>query len=141
MVDTGDVMRVLGRLETKVDTLTKDLDEDRENGRVSRARIHERMDEFSNALGTVQSDIRVSAQTDAQVRNELNGMAKAVQSVRDETASSIETLREEISPTIKAVSTLKLAGAGIGGVLVLLGVTVASAGEMAAGAVRNWLKL
>lgn len=125
-----EVLRVLGRLEAKVDNLSEDQREDREQSRESRARIHERMDDFNGALGKVQSDIRVGAGIDAQVRVELDGMAKAVKQVRIDHEPAVNDMRK-----------LRLGLMFMGGLLVASGVTLAAAGEAAASAVRTWLKL
>lgn len=153
------VLRALGRLEGKVsavdekfEVIAEGLKEDRDATRLSRARLHERLDEHSKLIGAVQSEIRVAAGVDTQVRNELDGMAKAVHAskietteaigkVAAETATAIETMRNEIEPTIRTVRTLKLAGAGAGGAFALLGVTAATAGEWTINAVRSLLRI
>lgn len=124
------VLRVLGRLEAKVDNLSSQQIEDRDASRESRARIHERMDEFTSALGTVQSDIRVAAGVDAQVRVELDGLAKAVNKVRTDHEPAVNDMRK-----------LRIGLMFVGGALVASGVTLAAAGEAAASAVRSWLKI
>lgn len=128
--DQSDILRVLGRLEAKVDGLATDQREDRDAARDSRSRMHERMDELSSALGTVQSDIRVGAGVDAQVRVELDGLAKAVHQVRIDHEPAVNDMRK-----------LRIGLMAVGGLLVGAGVTLASAGEAAAGVVRGWLKL
>lgn len=137
MADNDEVLRVLGRLEAKVDSLAEDqrddrdaARDDREQARVSRARIHERLDEHASLIGTMQSDIRVAAGIDAQVRVELDGLAKAVNQVRI-----------DHEPAVNDMKKLRLGLMALGGVLVAGGVTLASAGEAAASAVRSWLKL
>lgn len=124
------VLRALGRLEAKVDNLTEDQREDRDQARASRARIHERMDEFNGALSQVQSDIRIGAGIDAQVRIELDGLATAVQKVRTDHEPAVNDMRK-----------LRLGLVALGGALVASGVTLAAAGEAAASAVRGWLKI
>ena len=126
MASEEDILRVLGRLEAKVDNLGDDQREDREQARESRARIHERLDEFNTSLGTVQSDIRVGAGVDAQVRVELDGLAKAIKGHE---------------PAVNDMRKLRLGLMMLGGALVASGVTLAAAGEAAASAVRGWLKL
>lgn len=135
--DEDPILRVLGRLEAKVDGLTMDQAEDRKAARedraaaqVSRARIHERLDEHASLIGQVQSDIRVAAGIDAQVRTELDTMAKAVQQVRVDHEPAVNDMRK-----------LRLGLMVVGGALVASGVTLAAAGEAAAGAVRSWLKI
>lgn len=135
--EENPILRVLGRLEAKVDNLTQDQREDRElakdereQARVSRARIHERLDEHASLIGQVQSDIRVAAGIDAQVRVELDTMAKAVKQVR-----------EDHEPAVNDMRKLRLGLMVVGGALVASGVTLAAAGEAAASAVRTWLKL
>lgn len=131
------ILRVLGRLEAKVDGLTLDQAEDRKAARedraaatTSRARIHERLDEHASLIGQMQSDIRVAAGIDAQVRVELDGMAKAVKQVRADHEPAVNDMRK-----------LRLGLMVVGGALVASGVTLAAAGEAAAGAVRSWLKI
>lgn len=124
------IMRVLGRLEAKVDNLADDQREDREQTRVSRSRIHERLDEHTEIINQVQSDIRVAAGIDAQVRNELDGLAKAVHQVR-----------VDHEPAVQDMHKLRLGLMFVGGLLVASGVTLAAAGEAAASAVRSWLKI
>lgn len=137
MAADDEVLRVLGRLEAKVDNLAESQRDDRETARndreaaqVSRARIHERLDEHSTLIGQVQSDIRVAAGIDAQVRVELDTMAKAVQQVRTDHEPAVNDMRK-----------LRLGLMFMGGLLVASGVTLAAAGEAAASAVRTWLKL
>jgi uncharacterized membrane protein len=126
MTDEVAILRVLGRLEAKVDNLAEDQREDREQARESRGRIHERMDEFASSIGQVQSEIRVSAGIDAQVRVELDGLAKRI---------------KEHEPAVNDMRKLRLGLMMLGGALVASGVTLAAAGEAAASAVRGWLKL
>lgn len=137
MAADDEVLRVLGRLEAKVDNLAESQRDDRETARddreaaqISRARIHERLDEHSNLIGKVQSDIRVTAGIDAQVRVELDGLAKAVQQVRLDHEPAVNDMRK-----------LRLGLLFVGGLLVASGVTLAAAGEAAASAVRSWLKI
>lgn len=120
------ILRVLGRLEAKVDNLADDQREDRDQARDSRARIHERLDEFNQALGAVKSDIVVGAGVDAQVRVELDGLAKAIK------------LQE---PAVNDMRKLRWGLMGVGGALVASGVTLAAAGDAAASAIRSFLKL
>ena len=124
------ILRVLGRLEAKVDSLAHDQRDDRDAARESRSRMYERMDELSSALGTVQSDIRIGSQADVQVRRELDGLAKAVHQVRADHEPAVNDMRK-----------LRVGLMAVGGLLVGAGVTLASAGEAAASAVRSWLKV
>lgn len=124
------ILRVLGRLEAKVDNLAHDQRDDRDAARENRSRMYERMDELSSALGTVQSDIRVGAGVDAQVRIELDGLAKAVHQVRTDHEPAVNDMRK-----------LRVGLMAVGGILVGAGVTLASAGEAAAAAIRGWLKI
>lgn len=126
MAADDEVLRILGRLEAKVDNLGEDQREDREQSRVSRARIHERMDEFSSSLNTVQGDIRVGAKIDAQVRTELDGLARAIKAHE---------------PAINDMRKLRLGLMLVGGALVASGVTLAAAGEAAAAVVKSWLRI
>lgn len=137
MAADDEVLRILGRLEAKVDNLAEDQRDDRDAARsdreaaqVSRARIHERLDEHASIIGQVQSDIRVAAGLDAQVRVELDGMAKAVRQVRIDHEPAVNDMRK-----------LRLGLMVVGGALVASGVTLAAAGEAAASAVRHWLKI
>ena len=133
MAGENEVLRVLGRLEAKVDSLAEDqrddrdaARDDREAARISRARIHERLDEHATLIGQVQSDIRVAAGIDAQVRVELDGMAKAIKAHE---------------PAVNDMRKLRIGLMALGGALVGGGITIASAGEAAASAVRHWLKI
>lgn len=137
MTDSDPILRVLGRLEAKVDNLTSDQAEDRqaqrddrEAARLSRARMHERLDEHAAMIGEVQSDIRISAGLDAQVRVELDGLATAVNKVRADHEPAVNDMRK-----------LRLGLMVVGGVLVASGATLAAASEAAASVVRSWLKL
>jgi len=137
MAGEDEVLRVLGRLEAKVDNLAEDQRDDRDIARAereaanaSRAKIHSRLDEHSAIIGQVQSDIRVAAGIDAQVRVELDGVAKAVHQVRIDHEPAVNDMRK-----------LRLGLMVVGGALVAGGVTLASAGEAAATAFRHWLKI
>lgn len=137
MPDENAILRVLGRLEAKVDNLAEDQRDDRDAARadreaatISRARIHERLDEHTTVIGQVQTDIRVAAGIDAQVRTELDGLAKAVHKVRTDHEPAVNDMRK-----------LRIGLMALGGALVASGVTLAAAGEAAASAVRGWLKL
>lgn len=137
MAADDEILRVLGRLEAKVDSLAEDqrddrddARDDREQARASRARIHERLDEHASLIGSMQSDIRVAAAIDAQVRVELDGMARDINQVRVDHEPAVNDMRK-----------LRLGLMVIGGALVASGVTLAAAGEAAASAVRSWLKI
>lgn len=137
MAADDEVLRVLGRLEAKVDNLAEDQRDDRDAARadreaatVSRARIHERLDEHATLISSMQSDIRIAAGVDVQVRVELDGMAKAIHQVRADHEPAVNDMRK-----------LRLGLMVIGGALVASGVSLAAAGEAAAGAVRSWLKI
>lgn len=137
MAGEDEVLRILGRLEAKVDNLAEDQRDDRDVARAereaanaSRAKIHERLDEHATMIGSMQSDIRVAAGIDAQVRVELDNVAKAVHQVRIDHEPAVNDMRK-----------LRVGLMAVGGALVAGGVTLASAGEAAASAVRGWLKI
>ena len=134
MVSNDDIMRVLGRLEEKVEQLGKDVAEEKKDAHDSRASLHRRLDEQGTLVSLLDKTVGIDAQINAQTRDKIEHLS---QTVKDN--------HEAVAPTIEDMKRLKTLGYGIAGLIALAGLSVGGlilwAGETAVNAVRHWLKI
>ncbi|GLQ55434.1 DUF1515 family protein [Devosia nitrariae] len=113
-----EILRTLGRLEEGV----RRQDENIEEGRKSRERIHLHLEKIEEDLGIVG---QVAAQA------------------REQTAATRKIVDEEIKPVTDDVKRMRMVGLGIAGLLGFafsaLGITLATVGEGVVQVVRSWL--
>lgn len=131
-------MRVLGRLEGKVDAVGErlnSLEEEaaRERVRISDSmrRIHDRIDDQSTKIADVEKTMVAAGAVVAQQRDVITGLK--------------ETIDDTISPAVSDWNRIKTLGWGFSGLLVAAGITGASlwtwAGDALLALVRKWLKI
>jgi hypothetical protein len=64
-----------------MEQMREDFARSEESARLSRAAMHDRMEESIDRLGKLETSIAISGQVDAQVRNELDGLKGAIQAI------------------------------------------------------------
>lgn len=97
--------RDLGRLEGKMDRLLAAFEQEREASHESRKALYER-------VGTIETDIKISAKVDAQVRDRLDAFDTK--------------LTNEVMPTINEVKRWKITGVTV---LAMVGMAGAAIGS------------
>lgn len=134
MASNEDIMRVLGRIEEKVEKLEKDFSEEKRTAHESRAIIHQRLDQQVSQVAVLDKTVAIHAEIDAQMRDKVEELTETVQSNH-----------EAVAPTIEDMKRLKTLGYGIAGLIALAGVSVGGlilwAGEAAITTVRHWLRI
>jgi hypothetical protein len=131
VADISDVMLLLGSVQTSVERLREDFKEEKDAAHESRAVIHRRLDEHVGVISSIKTDVAISAEVDAQVRNEL----KALQ----------DTVKDSITPAVDDWKRMKSIGVGLAGLLALGGLSLGAVliwmGETAATVIKRWLGL
>lgn len=133
-----DILRVLGRLEEKVDGVGKRLDkfeqeftEERRNSSDSRHRIHERIDEQTKRIGEAEKTVVAAGAIAAQQRDVIAGLTT--------------TIEKDIRPTINQVKDITRLGKTASLIFVSLGFTAGGIfiyfSEALIPAVRKWLRI
>lgn len=134
MASNEDIMRVLGRLEGKVEQLGKDISEEKATAHQSRTSIHRRLDEQVATVALLDKTVAIHAEIDAQMRDKIETLTETVEKNHD-----------AVAPTIEDMKRLKTLGYGFSGLIALAGISIASLlwwmGEAAAHAIRSWLKI
>jgi ferritin-like protein len=134
VTSNDDIMRILGRVEEGVKRIREDFQEEKQNAHDSRAVIHKRLDDQTEKIAHLETSVAISGKVDAQLRDELAELRKAVKSTQ-----------ESVSPAIEEWKRMKTLGVGISGLIAFAGLTIGSlvawAGDTAVGAIRAWLKI
>lgn len=129
-----EIMRTLGRLETGVDRIREDFQQEKDDAHESRAVIHRRLDEHAKQMAKTDETITIAGLLDAQIRDEMKALQLTVQQNHD-----------KVEPALSEWRRIKILGAGAGGLLLLLGISVGAvitwASDTASWAVRHWLKV
>lgn len=136
-----DIVRSLARLEERVEGVRDDLKaqrddfrEEKENAHESRAVIHRRLDDHAKQMAKTDETIAIAGHVDAQIRDEVRALKETV-----------KQNHEEVEPALSEWRRIKLLGAGVGGLLLLFGISVGAvitwASDTASSLVRHWLKL
>jgi hypothetical protein len=134
MASNEDIMRVLGRLEEKVEQLGKDVAEEKKDAHDSRASFHRRLDEQVTQFSLLEKTASIEAQINAQTRDKI-----------DDLSDTVKANHGAVAPYVEDMKRLKTLGYGIAGLIALAGVSVGGlvwwAGEAAVNTVRHWLKI
>lgn len=125
----NDVLLALGRVQEGVDRLTAAVAEDRSNARESRATIHSRLDEQAEQMARLETTVAVAGQVDAQMRDEVKALALKV-----------DANQKEVKPAVDEWNRMKAIGIGIGGLLALGGLSLASMLMWFGEVFWNWLR-
>lgn len=125
---------MLGRVEEGLDRIREDFQEEKESAHESRAVIHKRLDEQGRQIAKTEETIAIAGLVDSQIRDEVKALKKTV-----------ADNHEEVQPALAEWRRIKLLGAGVGGLLVLFGISIGSlivwASDTASAIVRHWLKI
>jgi len=115
-----EILRTLGRLEEA----SRRQEEDIEDGKRSRERIHQKLEK-------IEEDVAIVGKVAAQAR--------------EESAATKKLVDEEIKPVTEDVKRMRMIGMGIIGLVgfafTALGITLAMVGEGVIQAVRGWLRI
>ena len=134
MASNDDIMLALGKLQTGVDRLRADFQDEKLMAHESRSVIHQRLDNQVQQIAHMETTIALSGQIDVQVREEL-------QNLKD----TVEKNQEAVSPTIAEWRRMKTLGLGIAGLIAMSGLTVGGIlvymSETAVSGIRHWLKI
>ena len=133
-----DILRVLGRLEEKVDGVGRRLDrfeqeftEERRNSSESRHRLHERIDEQSRRIGEAEKTVVAAGAIAAQQRDVITGLS--------------ETIEDDIKPTINQVKDITRLGKTAALIFASLGFTAGGMffyfSETVVPILRKWLRI
>ena len=127
-------MRTLGRLEEGVDRIREDFQQEKEDAHESRAVIHRRLDDHVKQMAKTDETITIAALVDAQIRDEVKALQLTVQQNH-----------EKVEPALSEWRRIKILGTGVGGLLLMLGISAGAvitwASDTASQWVRHWLKL
>lgn len=134
MASNDDIMLALGKLQTGVDRLRADFQDEKTMAHESRSVIHQRLDNQAQQIAHMETTIAVSGQIDAQVRGEIQALKETV-----------EKNQGIVSPALEEWKRMKTLGVGISGLIALAGLTiggiVAYMSETAVSGIRHWLKI
>lgn len=134
MASLDDIALLLGRTLESVEQLREDFNDEKNAARENRATIHRRLDEHATDIGKLRTDVGIMGQVDAQVRDEVKGLAETV-----------EKNHKAVTPAVADWQRMKLMGLGIVGLVALGGLSVGAilawANESAAAVIRHWLKI
>lgn len=129
-----EIMRTLGRVEEGLDRIREDFQEEKESAHESRAVIHRRLDDHAKQMAKTDETIAIAGHVDAQIRDEVRTLSETVKSNH-----------EEVQPALAEWRRIKILGTGVGGLLLMLGISVGAvitwASDTASSLVRHWLKL
>jgi hypothetical protein len=117
-----------------MEQMRADFARSEEASRLSRAAMHDRMEESIDRLGKLETSIAISGAVDAQVRNELDGLKGSIRA---------------IEPTVAEWKDMLKAGRRISWILGISGLLSGAAlwaafqwaGDTLINAVRSWLRI
>jgi len=133
-----DILRVLGRLEEKVDGVGRRIDrfeqeftEERRSSSESRHRIHERIDEQSKRIGEAEKTVVAAGAIAAQQRDVITGLA--------------QTIEHDIRPTIDQVKDITRLGKTASLIFIGMGFTAGGTfiwfSDVMITTLRKWLRI
>lgn len=121
-------------MEEGLDRIREDFQEEKESAHESRAVIHRRLDEHTQQMAKTDETIAIAGFVDAQLRDEM----KALQ-------ITVRQNHEKVEPALDEWRRIKILGAGVGALLLALGISVGAlitwASDTAVSIIRHWLKL
>jgi len=121
-------------LRSMLEQLRDDFAAERDASRISRAGLHRRLDEVNERLGRLDTGVALSGQADAQVRSELDRLARQV-----------DDNQAAIAPSIEEWQRIRRLGLGIVGLMTAGGLTIGAlvqwGGDSAVSAMRAWLHI
>jgi len=121
-------------LLSMLEQLRDDFAAERDASHISRAGLHRRLDEVNERLGRLDTGVALSGQADAQVRSELDRLARQV-----------DDNQAAIAPSIEEWQRIRRLGLGIVGLMTAGGLTIGAlvqwGGDSAVSAMRAWLHI
>lgn len=130
----GNDSEKIGRLLEAVEQMRQDFKEERKVARESRAAVHSRLDAQALEIADLRTDVTVSAQIDAQIRNELQELRNTVNKNHEDFKPDIEEFRR-----MRNLGRGFLFLLGFGGVSV--GAALAYMSDSAVTVIRHWLRI
>lgn len=123
------IMHSLGRVEEGVSRLRQDFTEEKQTAAASRKGVYLRQDEFAEELARLREENKIAAHITAQVREEVKGVSR-----------SLESFKSEAEPPLEEFKRLRNMGLGIVSLLALGGLSVGAAIGLGVEAVKNALR-
>lgn len=121
-------------LLSMLEQLRDDFAAERDASHIGRAGMHRRLDEVSERLARLDTNVALGRQADAQLRGELDRLARQV-----------DDNQATIAPSIEEWKRIRGLGLGIVGLMTAGGVTLGAlvqwGGDTAVSAARAWLRL
>ena len=119
-------------LLSMLEQLRDDFAAEREGSHLGRAAMHRRLDEVSERLARLDTNVALSGQADAQLRGEIDRLARKV-----------DANQAAVAPSIDEWKRIRGLGLGIVGLMTAGGVTLGAlvqwGGDGAVNAARAWL--
>lgn len=129
-----DVMLALGRVQEGVDRLREDFQNEKNMAHESRAVIHRRLDEQAKDIAGLQTNVAITGQIDAQVREEIKSLS-----------AKVDANHAAITPSVEEWKRIRNIGIGITGLIAIGGLSVGAvltwASETAVTTIRHWLRI
>jgi hypothetical protein len=141
MASNDDIIRALGKLEgaiagmgESIKQLREDFSDEKERAHESRATIHQRLDEQQRQISRLDTTVAISGEIDGQLRDQIA-----------ELGEKIEKNQKAVEPALHEWNRIKILGAGVGGLLLMLGISagavIAWASDTAVSIIRHWLRI
>src|SRR5262245_29296364 len=108
MLALGGIQQQLIGQGKAIDRIHADMSEERDHAHDSRTTIHKRLDEQAQQISHLETTVAIRGQVEAQLRDQ------------------IASITAEVSPAISEWRRIKILGAGFGGVLLILGISIGS---------------
>jgi hypothetical protein len=127
-------MLALGRVQEGVDRLRDDFQDEKRSAHESRAVIHRRLDDQTEDIAGLRSDVGIGAQVNAQTREEVKALKEIVNDNQSKVQPSIEEWKRIKTMGIGLAGLLALAGLSFGAILMWMS-------DAAVSAIRHWLRI
>lgn len=132
MADENAILVAIGRLQSSVDHMQRDFDNDKRSAAESRKALYARHDDLQEQIGGLKMDLQRAGQATVRVSEEMKVVSQKVEQHRAEIKSSVEDWKK-----------IKTLGMGITGVLAIGGLSVGAFLSMGwdalKAAMRQWL--
>jgi len=129
MDSNADLMRVLGRLEQKIENLAEDMKEAKEATKENRDRVQVELAEQKHMMSRLNNDVIINARIVAQQRDHINRLE-----------DTIELHHAQVAPALEDWDDVKKLGKGISWALLAVGISAGSIFWWIGDLVGAWLK-
>jgi hypothetical protein len=122
MTSNDDIMRALGSFETglkavneQLSLIRQDIEKSEERAYESRSTIHRRLDEQSEQIGRLRTDVAINGEVDAHLRDRIKALS-----------DTVDGNHKKVQPALEDWGRVKVLGWGVGFVFLSLGISAAS---------------